>query len=109
MADFQYILPGAVGLPQGSYLYLWNGIPTSFVVEPACETVTSPRGLRRFRERAVQLNRDDPGVQLSTQGYAMAGYELLNSVITLVQVRSHEMAEVANGGHGKLWRAAVPK
>ena len=24
MADFQYILPGAVGLPQGSNLYLWN-------------------------------------------------------------------------------------
>ena len=29
----------------------------------------------------------------------MAGQELLNSVITLVQVRSHGMAEVANGGH----------
>ena len=24
MADFQYVLPGAVGLPQGSNLYLWN-------------------------------------------------------------------------------------
>jgi hypothetical protein len=24
MADFQYILPGAAGLPQGSNLYLWN-------------------------------------------------------------------------------------
>ena len=24
MADFQYILPGAVGLPRGSNLYLWN-------------------------------------------------------------------------------------
>ena len=24
MADFQYILPGAVGLPQGSNLYLWS-------------------------------------------------------------------------------------
>ena len=24
MADFQYIIPGAVGLPQGSNLYVWN-------------------------------------------------------------------------------------
>jgi hypothetical protein len=24
MADFQYTLPGAVGLPQGFNLYLWN-------------------------------------------------------------------------------------
>ena len=40
MADFQYILPGAVGLPEAlTYIY---GIPTSFVVEPAYATVTSP-------------------------------------------------------------------
>jgi hypothetical protein len=39
------------------------------------------------------------GVELSTWGSTMAGYEQLNSVITLVQVRSHGMAEVANGGH----------
>jgi hypothetical protein len=33
-----------VGLPQGSNLYLWNPhIICGFVVEPACETVTSPQ------------------------------------------------------------------
>ena len=33
----------------------------------------------------------------------MAGYELLSSVITMVPVRSHGMAEVANGGHVTVW------
>ena len=37
--------------------------------------------------------------ELSDRPGGLAGYELLNSVITLVQVRSHGMAEVANGGH----------
>jgi len=40
-----------------------------------------------------------PGVERSTWGSTMAGQELLNSVITLVQVRSHGMADVANGEH----------
>ena len=43
MADFQYTLPEDVGLPQGSNLEYIYGIPTSFVVEPACATVTSPQ------------------------------------------------------------------
>ena len=33
--------PEAAGLPQGS-IYIYE-IPTSFVVEPACATVTSPQ------------------------------------------------------------------
>ena len=37
--DFQYILPGAVGLPRGSNLYLWNPhIICGRTVEPACAT-----------------------------------------------------------------------
>jgi hypothetical protein len=33
MADFQYILPGAVGLPQGSNLYLFMESPHYFSEE----------------------------------------------------------------------------
>ena len=34
---FQYILPEAIGLSQGSNLIYVYGIPTSFVIEPACD------------------------------------------------------------------------
>jgi hypothetical protein len=93
MTDFQYILPGAVGLPQGSNLYLWNP-------HIICGRISMCNG-HQFSVRGVTRV---PGVD---GGFALRGdsRELsdrpggLYSVITLVQARSHGMAEVANGGH----------
>ena len=101
MADFQYILPGAIGLPQGSNLYLWN--PHIICGRSSMRQRTpgpSPRCDVASREWAcIFTPRWLPGVVLSTRGSNIARQKLLSRVITMVQVRSLGMAEVANGGH----------
>ena len=48
MADFQYILPGAIGLPQGSNL-LWHEAKTSHEKIEILNYDTSLRGEHVFR------------------------------------------------------------
>ena len=74
--------------------HLWSNqhVQRSPVLSPRCDA-GSGSGRRICTPGRL------PGVERSTRGSTVAGQELLNSVITLVQVRSHGMAEVANGGH----------
>ena len=74
MADFQYILPGAIGLPQGSNLYLWN--PHIICGRSSMRQRTpgpSPRCDVASREWAcIFTPRWLPGVVLSTRGSTIA-------------------------------------
>ena len=62
---------------------------------------SSVRGVTRVPgvDGEFALRGDSRELSDRPRGSTIAGQELLNSVITLVQVRSHGMAEVANGGH----------
>ena len=74
--------------------HLWSNqhVQRSPVLSPRCDA-GSGSGRRICTPGRL------PGVERSTWGSTIAGLELLDSVITLVQVRSRGMAEVANGGH----------
>ena len=63
----------------------------------------SPHNMRSNQhvgvDGAVALRGDSRELCYRPLGSTMAGCELLSSVITMVQVRSHGMADIANGGH----------
>ena len=76
MADFQYILPGAVGLPRGSNLYLWNALIICGRTSMCNGHQSSVRGVKRVRgvDGAFALRGDSrelsdrPGVYYSGIG-----------------------------------------
>ena len=101
MADFQYILPGAVGLPQGSNLYLWNRHIICGRTSMCNVHQSSVRGVTRVPgvDGGFALRGDSRELSDRPGGLLWRDKELLDSVMTLLQVRSHGTAEVANGGH----------
>ena len=60
---------------------------------------SSVRGVTRVPGVDVGFALRGDSRELSDRPTTIAKYEGLDSAITLVQVRSHGMAEVANGGH----------